>query len=166
MAGSSRRDERGEPGRIRALEVKDAQFILDVLTHPEIFRWTKEDGQGPPSLDDVVTCFLYDGCFFLGGEWGHFFYRRVGKIQWEVHTCILPEHRRDAVDLGRESLRWMFENTECTKVCTWVPHDLFHVKRYAERVGMTVEGESRASFVRDGRVLDQWFMGITKDEVM
>lgn len=84
---------------------------------------------------------------------------------WEVHTCLLPRvwgaKARQATQLCRA---WMFENTPCQKLITNVPADNLLALRFAKRCGMTPEGVNHKSYLKNGELLDQHVLGLTKQE--
>ena len=84
---------------------------------------------------------------------------------YELHTAALPVARRGLLPESQAAIRWVFDNTPAIKVQTIVPKDLPHARRLAHRAGFVDEGVLRQSFVRGGKTLDQWILGILPGEV-
>jgi RimJ/RimL family protein N-acetyltransferase len=86
-------------------------------------------------------------------------------VTYEIHTCLLPTAWGDkAKQAAKLVLNWIFQNTPCMKVITHVPETNALALRYAKRAGMVVEGNNRKSFLKNGQLLDQIQLGITKEE--
>lgn len=95
----------------------DAGFLNSVVNHPEVRPWL--GGAEPidlaPALSDPRNVALVSdhGGFFL--EW-----REPGL--YEVHTQFLPSGRgRHAFEAVWEAMRYMFVETDCTRLLTRVP---------------------------------------------
>ena len=58
----------------------------------------------------------------------------------KIHACFLRGYRGEfAVDAAREAFDWIWRNTIYSKITAYIEPD--HVKRYAERCGMTLNSE-------------------------
>ncbi|WP_307891303.1 GNAT family N-acetyltransferase [Acinetobacter seifertii] len=80
-----------------------------------------------------------------------------------MHTCLLPSLRGSrAVEAGKLILKLIFENHQ--KVISWIPENNRKAKLFAQMLGFQVEGINRASFLKDGKLLDQFLVGLTKGE--
>jgi RimJ/RimL family protein N-acetyltransferase len=141
----------------------DMELVRGILSHPAIWPWIHDDGASEPAPVDHETLFWLlvtdphpAGVFLLHAH---------NHVTYEVHTCLLPRtwgaQAREATQMGR---RWMFENTPCQKIVTNIPEDNALALRFAKRCGMTVEGVNRQSFLKNGELLDQHVLGLTKKE--
>jgi RimJ/RimL family protein N-acetyltransferase len=141
----------------------DMELVRAILSHPAIWPHISDDSVTEPSPVDL------DGIFWLlvddGAPAGVFLLHAHNSACYEVHTCLLPRlwgaQAAQATMLCRE---WMFENTPCQKLVTNVPADNLLALRFAKRCGMTQEGVNRKSFLKQGRLLDQHVLGLTKEE--
>lgn len=53
-----------------------------------------------------------------------------------IHACFLPEYRGQlAVDAAKSAFQWVWNHTKYDKILAYIEPE--HVKRYAERCGMT-----------------------------
>jgi RimJ/RimL family protein N-acetyltransferase len=140
------------------------------MSHPRIWPHISDDYSGPP--EDFRPILHKKGLYYLapevdGRRVGVFFYHAHSTVLWEVHTCVLPEFwGAAALYAARDGLRWMVDNTGCRKVITHVPDDNSVARRFAHRVGMVDEGVNRASFLKGGVLLDQYVLGITREEIL
>lgn len=150
------------------MRTTDAAWIKEVMTHPRI--WPRISDDHSPAPEDFEPI-LHEGLYYLspehrGAPVGVFFFHAHSVVCWEIHTCILPEFwGPPAVLAARAAMLWMVDNTACRKIITHVPDDNPVAHRYARRVGMTDEGVNRASFLKGGSLLDQFFLGITVEEI-
>lgn len=84
---------------------------------------------------------------------------------YEVHTCILPEYRgKKAIEIGKQGLEWIFNNTPCLKIITHVPECNPKAFVYARKCGFKQEGINRRSFMKYGILQDQYVLGICKEK--
>ncbi|EXC06245.1 DUF2824 family protein [Acinetobacter baumannii] len=94
---------------------------------------------------------------------GLFLLIKHNSIAIEIHTCLLPGLRGSkAIEAGKLILNLIFENHQ--KVISWIPENNRKAKLFAQMLGFQVEGINRASFLKDGKLLDQFLVGLTKGE--
>jgi RimJ/RimL family protein N-acetyltransferase len=147
----------------------DREFIRATMTHRRIWPHIADDNAGDP--EDFAPI-MHPGLYYLtpehqGARVGVFFYHAHTPTFWEVHTCVLPAFwGAPATSAARAGLLWMVQNTSCCKVITHVPSDNPTARRFAHRVGLTDEGINRASFLKGGKLLDQYVLGITGEEIL
>lgn len=149
---------------MRIEQTTDAQWIKSVVTHKAIW---------PHVSDDAATAESYQPPL-IGVMWlealddaslGLYLVHPHNCVTYEIHTCLLPNAWGDkAKQAAKLVLDWIFANTPCQKVITHVPETNTLALRYAKRAGMVVEGNNRKSFLKNGRLLDQIQLGITKEE--
>jgi RimJ/RimL family protein N-acetyltransferase len=138
--------------------------VREILAHPAIWPHIHDDGATEPNPVD------HESLYWLlvtdeQGPAGAFLLHAHNLVTYEVHTCLLPRiwgpKAKQAAQLGRA---WMFANTPCQKIVTNVPQDNPAALRFAKRCGMTLEGVNRKSFLKNGQLLDQHVLGLTKEE--
>ncbi|HAV4987985.1 TPA: DUF2824 family protein [Acinetobacter nosocomialis] len=96
---------------------------------------------------------------------GLFLLIKHNSIAIEIHTCLLPSLRGSkAIEAGKLILKLIFENHQ--KVISWIPENNRKAKLFAQMQGFQVEGINRASFLKDGKLLDQFLVGLTKGEFL
>jgi RimJ/RimL family protein N-acetyltransferase len=141
----------------------DMEAVREIMAHPAIWPHIHDDGVRAPAPSDV------DAAYWLMVEddkpAGVFLLHPHNFATYEIHTCLLPRiWGAGAMEAGRLVLRWMFENTRCLKIITHVPQDNPAALRFARRNGLKDEGVNRASFLKNGVLLDQHMLGITRRE--
>lgn len=141
----------------------DMALVRSIMSHPAIF---------PHIHDDSVTeCAPIDheGLYWMlvsdGEPAGVFLVHAHNAVCFEMHTCLLPRiWGKDAACAAQLLLAWAFNDTQCKKMITAVPSYNRAALRFAKAGGMVQEGVNRASFLRNGELIDQIMLGITKQE--
>jgi RimJ/RimL family protein N-acetyltransferase len=147
---------------------EDLDLVRTIMTHPKVWPYISDDFCGEAdSFEPVLSpALLYLEALDEEGPGGVWLYHPHNAICWEVHTCCLPEWWGPrALQAARLTLRWVVEHTACRKVITYVPVCNSLAYRFALRAGMVDEGRNRASFLKRGQVLDQYVLGITREEI-
>lgn len=148
---------------MRLTRTHDMEIVRSIMADPAIF---------PHIHDDSVTeCAPVD---HEGFSWmlvsddapaGVFLVHALNSICYQMHTCLLPRiWGRGAANAAQMLLAWAFNETACQKMTTAVPAYNRAALRFARAGGMTQEGINRASFLRNGALIDQIMLGITKKE--
>lgn len=141
----------------------DMGVVHSILSHPAIWPHIHDDGAiecAPTDHDNFYWMLVSDGA-----PAGVFLLHAHNLVCYEVHTCLLPRIWGDgALQAARLCRAWMFENTPCQKLITNVPAYNVVALRFARRCGFTQEGVNRQSFLRNGELLDQHVLGLTKKE--
>ncbi len=131
---------------------------LKVLRHPEIFKTIAEDG-----TDKIPE---YDGCLYLCGYvpelMGCFILHKQNSITVECHVQVLPEYRDHSETFGRKVIEWTWDNTDAEKIVAQIPFLYPNVKDFALKMGFQIEGVNEASYMKHGKIHDQWYLGIKR----
>ncbi len=146
----------------------DAELIKSIITDDDIYPLCSDDASPPASdytpPDPNVVLFLL--VVHEGVIRGMFILVPKNGVTLEVHTCIKKSFRgKGAVLAATQMLKWVFSNTKARKVVTSIPSYNKPARAFAKMAGMTDEGINRQSFMKGGVLYNQWFMGITKEEV-
>lgn len=145
----------------------DVNLIKNIVTRDDIWKTVAEDGQ---KKEDFIP-FTKADCWLKvtsGADCvGLFLFERKNKVLLEVHPFILTEFRGKIGHLaGVEHLKWIYKNDpKCQKIIGSVPVIYKHVKMFANMLGYRDEGISKASYMKNGRLHDQWYLGITRKEI-
>lgn len=156
---------------MRIERTRDAALVKAVMTHPAIYPHITEDGGPTPEHFDPSRSVAIDAMYFLA-IWdgntnaGVFMVHPHTTITYEVHTCILPAYWGEKAKLAAHALlEWMFSQTPCRKLITHVPIYNRVALRFAQQAGMRIEGINRASIMKNGKPMDQYLLGILKEEL-
>lgn len=138
-------------------------LVALIMGHPAVFPHTHDDSvtECEPVDHEGLHWMLVDD----GEPVGVFLVHAINSICYQMHTCLLPRSwGPQAKDAAQLLLKWAFEDTDCKKMITAVPAYNRAALRFAKAGGMVQEGVNRQSFLRNGVMLDQIMLGITKQE--
>ena len=135
-----------------------------IITHPDIYPYVRDDGSLPPDEyvvhKDITALVVYDpepiACSIL--------YPR-NTVTYEIHTQTLPDGRSWSFEYGRAMLAWIWENMPIQRLIATIPADNRKALLYTLRIGFEIEGICPASFMRNGILMSQTHIGITRPEV-
>ena len=143
---------------------RNMEIVREILAHKSIWPHIHEDGTTEPTPTDHDALYwmlvLQDdnpaGVFLVHG-------RNAQCV--EMHTCLLPcIWGSDANKAVRLLGDFIFYELGHKKVVTNVPAYNRRALRFAQANGMQIEGVNRASFLRNGQMIDQIELGITIGE--
>lgn len=153
------------------LTVKDAKIANKIIHHPKVYPYITDDYAVfvEPHLGRLGEFFLNQEMYYvLNPCKGVLFILTPRNLTtYEVHSMALPNARGSKViEAGQDAIRWMFENTTCEKIISWIPEDNKRAKIFALRSGFKVEGLITKSIKRNGVLLDQWEVAIEKERFL
>lgn len=96
----------------------DAEFLNSVVNHPEVARWMV--GFEPP-FDFSPVLADQANVFLANCHGGFLFVATQERCKYEVHTQFLPEGRGNSLALARDAAWYMFTQTDCLAIETYVP---------------------------------------------
>lgn len=143
----------------------DMVLVASIMKDPAIWSHIHEDG----TTDDYQPV-DHEGFHWMlvtddGEPLGVFLVHARGEVCFEMHTCLLPAcWGRRAACAAQMLAGWAFNQTVCQKLVTSVPAYNRLAMRFAQAGGMQQEGVNRASYLRNGELIDQIMFGITKQE--
>lgn len=143
----------------------DMALVESIMRHPSIWPHVHDDGaeDWQPFDHDAIYWMLVTRS--NGESGGVFMVHQANSYCYEMHTCLLPcAWGTEASKAAQILLGWAFKETECRKMVTNVPAYNRAAFRFAKAGGMQQEGINRASFMRNGQMIDQIMLGITKEE--
>jgi len=146
--------------------------IVTVYTHEEVYPFISDDFSIPrekfkprPSNSIYLKATLDDelaGIIQLDPQNG---------ITVEAHFAFLPEFqnknlkRHIALNSSLLAIRWVWNNTKFSKIIAMVSKNRKDVRRLACKAGFEVEGSSKNSYMKNGKLYDQWLLGLEKGEI-
>lgn len=145
----------------------DQDLATAIVKHPSVWPYVSDD----LTDFDLYRAPMHDSVFWLlvldfdDTVLGAYFLHFQNAVTLEIHTCLLPDARgKKSKEAAKCVLSWVFSNTICQKVITHVPENNVFALAYAKRAGLQEEGINRASFLKQGKLLNQTLLGITKEE--
>lgn len=151
---------------MKRLQYKDLSGLIEFLSRDDIFWTAKDDGVTKESLKTYLTGLLLNQDVYIlsPSEGVIFFFWKTNSITFEMHVAIALEDRKKGFKGAELVGRWMFENTGCEKLMTYIPSHHKPAIMFASMCGMRREGVLTKAFKYDGENLDLIMMGATKDE--
>jgi len=148
-----------------AKPIYDIELIAETMRHPRIWPSVSDDESPPPEdFEPIISdAVIYLGMFASGKFHGLFMLHPHNSVCWEVHTCLLPSAWGSAPVFAAECIEWVFGNTECQRLITNIPSNNPLAARLAASVGMMKFGTNPKSFLKNGILLDQHMLGISKE---
>lgn len=138
---------------------EDNEIIKSVLCHPEIYNRIQEDGA--PNKEDFEppanAMYITDS-----HNIAVMVYHWASNITLECHIHVLPEHRKDASKFCQLALEWAWDNTEATKIVAQIPDLYPDVLKFAIKNGFVIEGYNSESYMKDGNIYSQFYLGIKR----
>ena len=138
--------------------------IKGILCHPEIYDRIAEDGMPnwedyEPDIDGVM-------CVMDENKIGVMLYHWVNGITLECHIQILPEYRKEANKFCQLALQWAWDNTKATKIVAQIPELYPDVVKFAYKNGFQLEGMNEKSYMKNGKIYSQMYLGLIRPEVI
>ena len=145
----------------------DMGLVHRLIQDDEIWNTMAEDGISKevfyPSFDSM-SCWLLakDGDEVIGVVLIH----NDNSKSIKIHPYILPEHKGKGKPMAKAFYKWLVENCKgIAKVIITIPFCYKRVYLFAKVAGFIDEGINRMSYCKDGKMYDQWNLGLTIDEI-
>ena len=123
-----------------------------------------EDGHSLDAFDPKPN----ENCWVSIEDIGMYNLHPHNSTTLEIHAFILPTKRKEHSKLtGQEILKWILDNApkQYQKIIAQVPSIYPNVKDFCIKNGFQVEGVNRLSHKKNGEIVDQWLLGITREEI-
>ncbi len=151
---------------MRIERTHDIDLVTRIMSDPAVYPQISDDGS--PDIEDFIAV-DDDAIYYLlvldnsENVLGLFLLHPHNTVLYEIHTCLLSTCRgAQADEAAQKVLDWIFNNTPCKKLMTYVPETNKPALHYAQRAGLKIEGINTQSFLKDGELYDQTFLGITR----
>jgi len=148
--------------------VDDVEIIKSIMLHPEIWPTISEDNFTQEEYEPDVYVDFWLGAFVDGDCIGLFRFHSLNGVTVQIHIQILPEYREKfAMESVKHMWKWLLdqEDTPLIKVVASIPIIYPNVIKFALANGFKEEGINRMSYKKNGKIVDQLWLGITKEEI-
>lgn len=155
-------------------EIKDLELVRNILIEPEMWDRITEDGQNkddfviePNPAFNFVGVFSNDETLKQEKLIGLFFLHALNKTALQIHAHIIKKYRKKfAKEAGRQIISYFVNETEYQKLLAEIPVIYTNVYHYTKSFGFVDEGLNRKSFTKDGKIIDQFRLGLTRPEAV
>jgi hypothetical protein len=146
--------------------IDDIEKVERVLKADEIYPNITDDGSMPVeefTICESLKCEL--NYYLMPNENMLVCMHPMNSITFDCHVNVLNAGRNETLmDESKKVLDYIFSKTPCQKMIAFIPVKYVNVMRYAMRIGMKIEGDSKESYLKDGVLYDQYLFGLTKKE--
>ena len=150
-------------GNVKVKRSYNVDAIRKVLLR--LFDTIAEDGFSADCIEPDVEGQCWLACI-AEETIGYYCILKRNAVTYEIHAQILPEYRKEySVESGFAVLQWMMDNTDAMKIIAQVPMIYPNVKAFCQRFGFRVEGILTKSYLKGGELVDQWILGVSRDQV-
>ena len=142
----------------------EVSLIRDILMEPEIHARITDDSHAQLDIDvdaeSWVKMVVDDEII------GVYCLHPLNRWTLQIHAHVLAQYRdKHALDTGKAILKWFLEHTDYLKIVAEIPVCFPDVLKFTQKFGFKVEGCNRQSLMKDNKLIDQVWLGITRDEV-
>jgi len=142
--------------------IYDVDLINSVLMHPSIADHLCDDNSVGAKVQDAESL-EWIGVHKDGACHGVFLLIPQNAVTVDIHTALLPDVRgKQSKQAGKLLLDLIF--SRYFKAVTSVPSNNRVAAWFAGSLGFKHEGVNRQSFLKNGVLLDQVLMGMTREE--
>lgn len=139
----------------------DPAPVNAVMNHLAVHPWIT--GPGQSELD--ATDFIADRAnIALIADHAAFLFLNKGFGTYEVHTQITPEGRDGSLALARKAAVYMFGETDCTRVVTYVPAGNRRAEALTLAMGFEFTHFGEPWMQSDGRRVPTAWYSLSKDQ--
>lgn len=135
------------------------RVILDAAVNDDI----SDDASMSHEIQQLPHAFECLGIYQDGEIKGLFMLVPQNAVTAEIHTCLLLRGK-EAFQAGQLLLDYLFSNYQ--KAISYTPSTNKKALFYALRLGFKKEGVLTQSFLKNGELLDQTLVGLTKGEYL
>ncbi len=146
-------------------QLNDVEKVDAIMTHETIYPFVTDDGC-PEASDFTSRPLLQNPNIYCLGPnvTSLFIYVPVNSVTYDIHSHVLPESRKQSIELVLASAEYIFKQTKCLKIITWVPEFNKRALNLALKCGCRLEGVSHFSFQKNGKLYHQYLLGMTKED--
>ena len=143
-----------------------AQEVEEIFNDPELFGRIAEDNPEQKPFEADIESDRYMMIIKDEQTIGAWCLYPSNRSTLNIHCNILVEYRHYGKEAGRLILKWFVEDCPemYQKLNAEVPTTYPEVYHFTKRHGFTDEGINRLSTRKQGQLVDQWRLGITRDE--
>lgn len=148
--------------------VEDIETIKSIMLADEIWKTISEDEIRKEEYIPDLNNDLWVGAFVDNECIGLFRFHSVTGVALQLHVQILLKHRKEySMKAMAKVWEWFEEGIEKNfiKVIVSIPAIYPNVYKFALVNGFIDEGINRMSIKKNGQVVDQWLLGITREEI-
>ena len=141
--------------------LNDLKTIQRLYQEPE-FKVIAHDHRGAEPVLHPKAQYL--GAYVDGALAGLFLVIRSSALEVDLHVLILQKFIRQARDLGRDCLNWVFADRSIQRATAYVMEGRDSTINYTKKLGFRHEGMRRCACSINGRLIGVHTMGLTRTD--
>ena len=148
------------------LGIKDIDLVIKIMGDSSVYSYITDDSCPESFTPEMAETILNNPNDYVlsPNEYTIGLMTKENLVTYWVHTNILPEGRgKIAIKAALKGIKWMFDNTPCLKLNSWVPVFNRPAAVFAKQCGFKKEGLSEKSFMKNGKLYNQILFGLTKE---
>jgi len=142
----------------------DMELVRATIADPDIYAGLSDDGS--PKREDFrpieSEMIHYIAAYDRGEYMGLWMFVPVTSVCWEAHTCLLKRAWGRSVQLAIACLSWVWQTTGIMRIIGKVPSTNALALRLALKAGFTVFGTNERSSLKNGELIGQVWVGISR----
>ncbi len=130
---------------------------------------SSDDGTKPELIQNFIDNALASPLFYVLGrnpkEEAYIFAPNHNFITFQAHFAVRKDKRDGSIPKRvAEAGKWMFDNTNCRSIITWVREGNNAARSILAQIGMKKVGTTRCSVLFNGEYLDELVYQATVDD--
>jgi len=131
-----------------------------IIKHPDMYQYVGDDSSVPVDEYKIPQYWVNVVAYRDGIPAGFLLVSGLNMVTAEVHVGIHPDHRDISKECGVKLVQWVWDNLTPLKLVGQSHAKV--VTDYAVSCGFKVEGINEGSFMKNGELIDQTYIGIKK----
>ena len=154
---------------LKAIPTKNALLIREIMTDDKLWAQLSEDHA--PDKEQWMPDMWYPWLVltrendYMVELYGVAAWIPQTPIVYKFHPAFLSDKWGDkhTVGLTKLAIDWAWKNLSVQKMVASVPVMYKNTLRLGQRVGFKREGINKKSFLKDGELHDQYYLGLTRE---
>ena len=131
-----------------------------IIKHDDMWDYLTDDGSVEKDDYEVPEAWINAVAYVDDSPAAFICIAQCNFVTAEIHFGVHPEYRSISKKLGDALLKWAWDNTEYMKMIAMTHADV--VRDFALSVGFRTEGINAASFLKNGKLTDQTYLGVIR----
>ena len=142
----------------------NTKLIRGILIDPEIYDRISDDSRAKLKINTKTQYWVK---MEVDDELiGVYWLQPLNRWTVNIHAQILAKYReKHAFESGKAILQWFLDNTDYLKIVGEIPDCYPDVIKFTQKFGFQIEGCNRQSVMKNGKLIDQTLLGITRAEI-
>ena len=137
--------------------VTDPARVWPIWANPSINPFVTDDFSTVTPMPEIVA-HQNVVCLMPDADDAYFIFVPMRWMMWEVHAAVLTNARTRSVEYGKAAAAWMFGNTPCRTILSFVPKGNYPALALDRAIGFKKVGVVPACNPKGGVLCDMTIM--------